>query len=250
MEKILIANWKMNPVKENEAIKLAKASDQKNVVICPPFVYLQSISKLLRKAKLGAQDAGWNESGPFTGGVSAPMLKNFKVEYAILGHSERRLKFGETDEMIAEKVKSALTAGLKVILCVGEPAAIRKKGTSASKKYVAAQIRNDLGFLNHKSVFLNRVLIAYEPIWAISTSRDPSLKENPEMIFEMINFIRSILNFKFLIHNSRVLYGGSVTSKNIKRIIIHEEISGALVGGASLSSKEFNKIIKITYGRK
>ncbi len=245
MEKILVANWKMNPVKESEAIKLAKVSDQKNVVICPPFVYLQSISKLFKKAKLGAQDAGWNEFGPFTGGVSAPMLKNFRVEYVILGHSERRLKFGETDEMIAEKVKSALTAGLKVILCVGEPAAIRKKGTSASKKYVATQLRNDLGFLNHKSIFFNHVLIAYEPIWAISTSRDPSLKETPEIILGMINFIRRTLLAKPYTLNPRILYGGSVTSKNIERIISHEEISGALVGGASLNSKEFKKIVGI-----
>ncbi|MFA6354255.1 MAG: triose-phosphate isomerase [Candidatus Paceibacterota bacterium] len=250
MDKILVANWKMNPVKEGEVIKLAKASDQKNVVICPPFIYLKSISKLLRKAKLGAQDAGWSESGPFTGGVSAPMLKNFKVEYVILGHSERRLKFNETDEMIAEKVKSALTAGLKVILCVGEPAAIRKQGTAAAKKYIAAQLKKDLSKIGNLKLGIGNLLIAYEPIWAISTSRDQSLKETPEIILEMINFIKNNLKSLFINHKSSVLYGGSVTSKNIKRIINHEEISGALVGGASLNSKEFSKIIKLTYARK
>ncbi len=248
MAKIIIANWKMHPTSESGALKLAKISDKKNVVVCPPFVFLNRVSRILKKAKLGSQDVSREEviAGPFTGEVSAVMLKRLGVSYVIIGHSERRA-LGDTDEIVSQKIKDALRAGLKVILCVGEPAIVRKKGVPVAKKFVASQIKNNLKNISNIRTFRSsNILIAYEPIWAISTSRDRSLKETPSFILEMVNFIREFL--KPITYNlkPKILYGGSVTSLNVGRIIQHNEIDGVLVGGASLNLQEFQKIIKIS----
>ena len=121
MKKIIIANWKMNPFEEQKALNLARAIDKENIIIAPPFVFLSSISKILKKASLAAQDVFWAESGAYTGEISSQMLKNLGVKYVIVGHSERRIYLKETDEMINKKIIAALCAGLKVILCIGEP---------------------------------------------------------------------------------------------------------------------------------
>lgn len=239
----------MNPISEAEAVRLAKFSDEKNVVICPPFPFLVSLKSQLRQAQLGAQDL-FGESlpaggGAYTGEVSGSMLKKIGVSFVIVGHSERRRVLGETDEVVNKKVKAALAVGLRVVLCIGEPAEVRRKGEVAAKTFVKSQLTRDLrGAFNLKPITSNLV-IAYEPVWAISTSRDPRLKETPEMIMSMIKFIKSLLMAKPYTLNSKVIYGGSVTSENIERIINHKEIEGALVGGASLRSVEFKKIIQV-----
>ncbi len=235
MKKLLVANWKMNPATEREAVVLARASDRKNVVICPPLVYVSSVKGQVSKAKVGAQDVFCEEKGAYTGEISPAMLKNLGVKYVIIGHSERRKWLHETDEMINKKIKAALKAGLKVILCVGEPWPVRKKGLAAAKQFVKAQLKKDLKFLHSNSYILNsRLIVAYEPIWAIGTGR----ADKPADAVEMSKFIKNLLRVP-------VLYGGSVDGKNAENFLKYKEINGALVGGASLKAGEFNKIIKI-----
>lgn len=249
MTKILAFNWKMNPGKLKTAISLARASDFKGAVIIPPFIFIEEIAKVLKKANLGAQDLSWEnppvDRGAFTGEVSATELKNLGVEYVIVGHSERRLKLNETDEMINKKVLTALKAGLKVILCIGEGLAIRKKGKKSVEKFIKSQLQKDLKGINkllvisHKSLSHNLV-IAYEPIWAIGTGRS----DTPEDAVEIIKYIKQILVDSVYTLIPKVLYGGSVSGKNIKNFVKYKEIDGFLVGGASLKSIEINKIIK------
>lgn len=231
----------MNPATVREAIKLARSTDKKGVVICPPFVFLPEVKKILKRASLGAQDVFWEEKGPFTGEVSAAMLKGLGVKYVIVGHSERRRWLKETDEIINKKVKAALKTGLKVILCVGEPLAVRRKGLTAAKRFVADQLKEDLVGLHSKFYILNsRLIVAYEPIWAIGTGR----ADKPRDTAEMVQFIKQFLHSTFYILNSKVLYGGSVNSQNAEKFLQLKEIDGALVGGASLKAEEFNKIIR------
>ncbi|MBI2034013.1 MAG: triose-phosphate isomerase [Candidatus Liptonbacteria bacterium] len=239
--KILVANWKMNPQRESEAIKLTKAIDAKNVVICPPFPFFKSVKSVIKKASLGAQDAFWEERGAYTGEVSPLMLKKLGVDYVIIGHSERRRWLHETDEMINKKVKVALKVGLKAILCVGEPLSVRKKGLQAAKNFVKNQLREDLKNIYNLKPKTYNLIVAYEPIWAIGTGKP----DNPKETAEMSRFIKEYLKPKTYNLKPKVLYGGSVTSLNIGRILEYNEIQGALVGGASLKVNEFKKIIKI-----
>ena len=241
MKKLIIANWKMNPGTLREAINLAKASDYKNVVITPPFPFLGAISKTLKRAELGSQDVFWAEKGAFTGEVSAQQLKNIGVQYVIIGHSERRRYFHETDEMINKKIKAALKANLKVILCVGENKFVRKKGISAAKRFIKNQLQKDLKGIENWKLKIRNLIVAYEPIWAIGTGKS----DQPKDAVEMARFIKKVLDSRFMIHDSRVLYGGSVNSKDIESFIKHKEIGGALIGRASLRSGEFKRIIVI-----
>jgi len=223
--KILIANFKMNPESEKEALNLAKSFDFKNVVIAPPFVFLESLSNVLKNAKLCAQDVFYEKSGAYTGEISTIMLKKLGVKYVIVGHSERRC-LGETDEVIAKKIKAVINSGLKVILCVGEPLSIKKRGDSEVKKYIKKQL-NKISNLKSKNL-----LIAYEPIWAIGTGKNAS----PEYASLIAKFIKSVLSVP-------VLYGGSTNYKNSKSFLERDEINGLLVGGASLDKNEFKKMI-------
>ena len=239
----IIANWKSNPVTFTEALKLAKASDFKNVIITPPYLYLEKVGKLIKKASLGAQNVFQEDGGPYTGEVSVSQLKNLRVRYVIIGHSERRKHLGETDEMINKKVKLALGGGLKVILCVGEDWPTRRKGIVAAKKFVANQLKKDLAGVKKQERGSKNLLIAYEPIWSISTSTGKRV-DTPRDAREMIWYIRKILDSNFQILPS-VLYGGSVTPRNAKSFLSQSEVDGALVGGASLSPQSFRTIIKI-----
>lgn len=190
--KILVANWKMNPQTEGEATKLAKAIDSKNVVICPPFPFLRTVGNVLKRAALGAQDVFWEEKGAYTGEVSAKMLKGLGVRYTIVGHSERRRWLHETDEIINKKVQAALKAGLNVILCVGEPLSIRKKGFQVAKNFVKNQLQKDLKNLltiHHK--LQTKLIVAYEPIWAIGTGRPDDPAETAEMSRFIKNFLQT-----------------------------------------------------------
>ncbi len=250
MRKLIIANWKMNPATFAEAEKLARAAEKSargascEVVLCPPFVWLTDLShKKSQKIKWGAQDVFWKEAGAFTGEVSPLMLKSSGVDYVIIGHSERRA-LGETDEMINLKIRAALRTGLKVILCVGEPLAMRKRGLAASKRFVADQLKADLKNVNQPGRRqVKGMFIAYEPIWAISTS-GTGLVDTPRLAGEMAKSIKKKLP------GIKVLYGGSVTSKNSADFVKYPSLDGALVGGASLRADEFKKIIKTAAGKR
>ncbi|MBI2036961.1 MAG: triose-phosphate isomerase [Candidatus Liptonbacteria bacterium] len=242
MKKLLIANWKANPDSPAHALALARKihagiplGKDVDVVIAPPFPFLQLVGGALTRAELGAQDLFWEDLGPYTGEVSWRQLKHFGVKYAIVGHSERRALAGETDEMINKKVRAALEAGIAPVLCVGEPKEVRKNGIAAAKRYVAAQLEKDLD-----GVRKGRVAIAYEPIWAIGTGTPDS----PRSAAEMIHYIRGRVP-REVRKRLRVLYGGSLMAANADAFLKEPEIEGALVGGASLNPRDFIKIINI-----
>jgi triosephosphate isomerase len=237
MKKLIVFNWKMNPASKKEAMSLIKEYSD-GAIVAPPFVYLGLLKN--KKIKLASQDVFWEESGAYTGEISPKMLKDLGVEYAIIGHSERRQYMGETDEAINKKIKASLSAGLKVILCVGETLAIRKKG----KKFVESFVKKQLvaGLKGLEDLNAENLIIAYEPIWAIGTG----VACDPEDARKTIGFIGGVLVSSFGIKKPAVLYGGSVNSQNIKSFVQLNEIGGALVGGASLKKDEVNKIIKLT----
>lgn len=228
----------MNPATLEEALFLAMASDYKNTVVAPPFPFLEEVGKVLKKAKLGAQDLHWESSGAFTGEVSAKELKSLGVKHVIVGHSERRHKLGETDEMIAKKLKAALDEGLAPVLCVGETKA--EKDAGKREEVIKRQLNKGLSLVGGQLSKVNcQLLIAYEPVWAIGTG-DP---ETPESALETIKFIKSIV--KGQLSKVKVLYGGSVNSQNLGDYLKHKEVAGALVGGASLKKEEVKKMVEL-----
>ncbi|MEK7192218.1 MAG: triose-phosphate isomerase [Patescibacteria group bacterium] len=261
MKKIIIANWKLNPESLKEARKLAKESDIDGLVICPPFPFIEEAAKVLKKAKLGAQDLFWKEQGAYTGEVSATQLKDFGVEYVIIGHSERRQNLGETDETVAKKIAAALKAGLTPILCVGETQTERDAGKT--KEVVERQLKIGISLIENchrqrrgpalkksrkwwrEKFKIENLVIAYEPIWAIGSGTP----DTPENMLEMVQFVKDILNPAPYTLNPLIIYGGSVTSKNVKEFTQHREIDGVLVGGASLNAEEIKKIVKIANAR-
>jgi triosephosphate isomerase len=248
----MVANWKENPVTEREAMTLftktarAKRGSDVHVVICPPIAYLEAIGKnfkALRSKKnlaLGAQDVFWKEQGPYTGGEGPLMLRSLGVHYVIVGHSERRKFFRETDAMMNRKVQAALAGGLSVILCVGEPLAVRKKGIVAARQFVRSQLTKDLSGIRvkDKGIKIKDLIVAYEPIWAIGTGKN----DTPADAAAMAKFIKkTVSHISYPLFS--VLYGGSVNSGNVREYIRSEDIDGALVGGASLDAKEFGAMI-------
>ncbi len=244
--KIIIANWKSNPKSISGAKKLAKAIDFSGAVICPPFPFLEAVDKTIEKASLGAQDVFWGDVGAYTGEISWRHLKNLGVKYVIIGHSERRRYLEESDELISKKVEAALKAGLKVVLCVGEDSNIHNEGTEPVKIFIKGQLGKNLPVNFDSDILSSRLIIAYEPVWAISTEAGgkPDTSENAA---EMIKFIKAILNSMFNIMNPKVIYGGSVNAKNASEFLMNKEIDGALVGGASLNPKEFKIIVDTKY---
>jgi triosephosphate isomerase len=239
MSKLIIGNWKLNPESVSEAETLARSVDRRGVVVCPPFIYLASLKRVLKKAKLGAQDAFWLNNGAYTGEVSPSQLKGLGVKYVILGHSERRHFLLESDEIINRKVEAALQLKLNVILCIGEDLETHGRGEEASLAYVKEQIRRDLD--NISSKYLKGLLVAYEPIWAISTSQT-GLRDTPENAQAIIRQIKDFLLKRYRMTQPTVLYGGSVNSTNAGGYLTQESIDGVLVGAVSLKPNEFNKI--------
>lgn len=228
MNKLIIANWKMNPDSVGRALRLARAEDKKGAVIAPPFPFLVEVGSMLRRAELGAQDAFWVPKGAYTGEVSAHQLRHLRVAYVIVGHSERRAQ-GESDIEVNRKVKAVLAEGLTPVLCVGEPWSVRRGGLAAAKRFVARQLRAAL-----KGVSSRRVIVAYEPIWAIGTGR----ADDPAEVAVMARLIKK--------HGVRgVLYGGSVTARNAGVFLRERAIDGALVGAASLKSRSFQNIVDL-----
>ena len=239
----IAGNWKMNTnLKEakNLASDLLSLDSVEGVdkVLCPPFISLSLIKDIVKGStlKLGAQNMHFEEKGAYTGEISPLMLVNL-CEYVILGHSERREYFFETDEMVNNKVHAAINASLKPIVCVGEKLTDKDNGLTA--EVITRQVKGAFSEVASP----NNIVIAYEPIWAIGTGRAASSKQANDTI----GLIRSVIGLLYdttIAQSIRILYGGSVTSENIYDFISQKEIDGALVGGASLKSEEFISIVK------
>ena len=236
-----IANWKMygglntlNSLhKVVKFLKTFKKNKSLKVIYCPPNTLIRPMSKKLKNSRIevGAQNCHEQENfGAFTGSVNSKMLKNVGAKYIIIGHSENR-QAGETDKLINLKIKSALKSGLKVIFCIGET--LQQKRKKVTSKILNKQILSGLNKIKKD----NKVLIAYEPVWSIGSGLIPKSKE----LFNTINFIKT------KVKNSKVLYGGSVSPKNISELKSINNIDGFLIGGASQDPKKFIDIIKKTY---
>ena len=246
MRKPLIAgNWKMNNdveegIKLARSLKSSKLDENVDVLICPPFTSIYVIIRELENSsiKVGAQNMHFEDSGAFTGEISPLMLKNMGVEYVIIGHSERRQYFNETDEIINKKIMASLKHGLKPILCVGESLEQREAGFE--NEVVRNQLINDLCMVAKEDAV--NIAVAYEPVWAIGTGKTATSKQANEMS----SFIRAVLADIFtdeMAVNMIIQYGGSVKASNANEIMGQSQIDGALVGGASLKADEFVKII-------
>ena len=245
MNKIIIANWKMNlSIKKSlEFIKHIKLSKNK-VVIAAPYTFLCELSKKVakKKIKLAAQDVAQFEEGAYTGEVSAEMLKRIGCSYCLVGHSERRIYFKESDEMINQKILQLLDEGISPVLCIGENVIERRK--KLTKRVLKKQLKLALKDVKMPS----KILIAYEPIWAISTFQKGKIKRSAEIkdIIDAHLYIKKVLKslYKKKAVKVKILYGGTVKPQNAKEILSLKEVDGALVGGASLKSSSFNAIIQ------
>ncbi len=248
MRRVIIAgNWKMNKNLQ-ESIDLANFIKRSlfdiadvEIVICPPFTSLSDVEEVIMDSniKMGAQDVYWEKEGAFTGEISCSMLKSAGCEYCIVGHSERRLLFGETNETVNKKTKALLREGLKPIVCVGEKLEERKNGRTFS--VVKDHVEKSLSGLTRDQML--KIIIAYEPVWAIGTGLNATKDEAQEVH----KYIRSLLKAMYdeeLAKSVRIQYGGSVKPDNIKELISQEDVDGALVGGASLKADSFCAIVK------
>lgn len=240
-KKYICGNWKMNKT-SSEALEFAKEINEfefnkVDVLIAPSFVTLESLRKNLKdEIKLAGQNVSEFDDGAFTGEVSTSMLKDIGVEDVIIGHSERREKFSESDEIINDKVKKALADNLSVILCLGESLEIKEEGKEV--EFVRDELLKSLDGVED----LENLTIAYEPIWAIGTGKTCSSEDAEIMCKE----IRNIIDEKYgeISQKIRILYGGSVKPSNAGEILSKENIDGVLVGGASLKASDFIEIIK------
>lgn len=245
---VIAGNWKMNKSPEEtktligEIIPLAKDADC-DVVVCVPYIDLHAALEATAgtNVKVGAQNCHWEESGAYTGEVSAKMLADMKVPYVIIGHSERRSLFGDTDETIAKRTRAALDAGLTVILCVGE--LIEERNLGITNEIVRMQTKIALNGVSEQE--LERVIIAYEPVWAIGTG----LTATPEQANEVNRAIRNLIEelySKAVADKTVVQYGGSMNAANAAELLGCEDIDGGLIGGASLKAEDFAAIINAT----
>src|SRR5205814_1377744 len=253
-KKIVAANWKMNMLQAEAAefVKdlLLEIGDMSavEVVIVPPFTAIAKVVESLDKAqniKVGAQNMHWERSGAFTGEISAALLRDLLVRYVVLGHSERRTLFGETDEIVNRKVRAAHEATLRPIVCVGETLEQRDKGNV--EKILSIQLRGSLKDLTEKE--LQETVLAYEPVWAIGTGRNAT----PEQAQEAHAFIRHTLremSDEATADRMRIQYGGSVKPENARDLMTQPDIDGALVGGASLDPRSFAQIVKAAREKK
>ncbi len=248
MRKPLIAgNWKMNKTVEQarllvtEMVPELQAVTGVEIVLCPPFTSLMAVSAMLvgTNIGLGAQNLHWEASGAYTGEVSPQMVAEL-CRYVIIGHSERRTFFGETDESVNRKIKAALAVSLTPIVCVGETLDQYENGETAS--VVSRQVRQGLAGFGPAQV--QSLVIAYEPVWAIGTGRAATAAGANAVLSEVIRPTLSGMFNPELAQTIRILYGGSVTAANAAELFAQSDIDGGLVGGASLKSPDFVKIIK------
>jgi triosephosphate isomerase len=247
-KKIIAANWKMNMTNGEAEVFLEKflrdVGEEKRVdiVLVPPFTTLAAVSKRLsseRNVKLGAQNMHWEKSGAFTGEISATMLRELFVRYVVLGHSERRTLFGESDAIVNKKVHAALEASLEPIVCIGET--LEERDGGRVEEVLARQVRESLAGVTADQ--LGDMVIAYEPVWAIGTGRTAT----PQQAQEAHAFVRkqlAALTDQAAADKVQIQYGGSVKPGNTAALMSQPDIDGALVGGASLVARDFAEIVK------
>ena len=247
MRKYVIAgNWKMNMTPSEtgafirELAPMVEGKDKCDIVLCVPFVDIATAVEAAKgtNIKIGAQNVHFKESGAYTGEISGAMLKETGVEYVIVGHSERRQYFGETDETVNLRTKAGLAAGLKVILCLGELLEARQAGITA--EIVSMQTKLDLAGIPAED--LSRIIIAYEPVWAIGTG----LTATPEQADEACGIIRSVVADLYGNEAAEAIviqYGGSMNEKNAADLLAKENVDGGLIGGASLKTDKFTAIV-------
>lgn len=240
MRKLIVANWKMYLTLSQSVALVKKISKLETLnpkialVLCPSFVALEEVAKVVKKTKikLGAQDVEPERRGAYTGEVGLDDLGEIGVQYVLVGHSERR-RMGERDDLVNKKVKAVLKDGMRPILCVGEPLTVRRKGMEEVRGYVGMQVRR--GLLGVLKKDLKRVVVAYEPIWAISGNGGH--EDTPENATKIHGLIKRIVK------SVPVLYGGSVNSNNAASFLSAKGIDGLLIGRASTAAKEFEKIV-------
>jgi len=240
-EKIVAGNWKMNLTASEVENLISEVSDFKiegvNQIIFPTYLYLEKAVKSFRKGSVGAQNFYPKNSGAFTGEVSISQLKDLGVSYVLIGHSERRIIFNETNQFVKEKVDAAIQAGLKIIFCCGESLEIRETGTQVS--FVLNQLKESLFHLSADK--FENITIAYEPIWAIGTGLTATTNQAEEMHAS----IRKALEEQYgsgLADSVSILYGGSCNAQNAKELFACPNVDGGLIGGASLLAEDFNTI--------
>ena len=242
---VIAGNWKMNKNRAEaaalitELLPLVKDAGCE-VVLCTPYTDLETALALTEgtEVKIGAENCHWAESGAFTGEISAEMLRELGVQYVIIGHSERRQYFGETDETAAKRLRAALNAGLKGILCVGETLEQREAGIT--EEVIAIQVKKALAGVTAEE--LRRVILAYEPVWAIGTGRTAT----EEQAGEVNGFIRGLLARLYgeaVAEGTTIQYGGSMNAKNAAGLLAQPDIDGGLIGGASLKAPDFAAIV-------
>ena len=246
MRKTIVAgNWKMNASKETvssliEGILSGMNEVSSEVIVCAPFPYLSQVESLINNSKLmlGAQNLNINPAGAFTGEVSADMIKDFGAQHVIVGHSERRSLYGETNAIVAEKTKAAIGAGLTPLLCVGESLEDRESGKTEA--IVEEQINAVIDLIGIEA--FDQVIIAYEPVWAIGTG----LTASPEQAQTVHLFIRNLLanSSEKIAKRTPILYGGSMNAANAADLISCSDIDGGLIGGAALKAEDFLQICK------
>lgn len=246
---MMAGNWKMNKTID-EAVALARAireqvNDVANVdcVVCPPFIDIPAVSETLKGSNIavGAQNMHWAESGAYTGEISAPMLRGLAT-YVIIGHSERRQYFAETDETVNKKAHSAVAAGLTPILCVGESLEQNERGETQA--FVSGQVRAALAGFTADQV--KQIIIAYEPIWAIGTGKAATAQQANDICGGVVRKTVGEMFGAEAAAAIRILYGGSTNEKNIGEIMAQPDIDGALIGGASLKVESYAAMVKIT----
>jgi len=251
-KKLIVANWKNYPESlaeaegilefTNDYLESLSESREFSLVFCPPFVFIEEVAKILgashleHEASLGAQDIAIEDAEALTGEVSGQMLSKLGVHYVIVGHSERRWKLGESDKVVNKKLKAVLQNGMIPIVCIGE-----KERDENFRIFLEEQVRKTFEGLTIDEV--DRCIIAYEPVWAISTN--PGAKpDTPSSALESIHVIKDFLTLNFKLLTFNFLYGGSVNYKNVSEFIKENEINGVLIGGASVNKEEFVKILK------
>lgn len=249
MKKFIVANWKMNPQTVEEARKLVASwehrmhaiSDHVEVVVCAPFVYLPALAHYTHEIKLGAQNVSWGDTGALTGEISVLMLKQWKIQFVILGHSERRLYMGETDSVINAKIMEVLNHKIIPIVCLGGEEGAEKQHMKALVTKQFEAVTKDL-----EKKQLEKIIYAYEPAWAISTmsKSEPATGEHAVELIEHIYDLLADRIGKSESRNIRIIYGGTVNKNNVSEYARFPQIDGALIGAASLDSENFWEVVK------
>ena len=245
---IIAGNWKMNKTRPEakellEAIKplVANAEGKVEVIACVPFTNLETAVNVTAGSniKIGAENVHFEKSGAFTGEISADMLTELGVEYVVIGHSERRQYFGETDETVNKRLLAALQAGLKPILCVGETLDQREKGIT--EEIIAMQTK--IALMGTCEKCIKNVVIAYEPVWAIGTGKTATAEQAQEVCAFIRKTVENLFN-KEIADGMTIQYGGSMNAKNCAELLSKPDVDGGLIGGASLKADDFNTIVQ------